>query len=196
MSRERCRKSTCHIYVSSDCVDCVEFWYTFGHPSSKHCSHGTYGVLQHVRTRTPHFYISGTVISIAFKFGVQIEGPWVGGFHTSARVWPCTCARADRTSISQKRLERLHSKLVFQITSDAYHLCYLAQGECHRSNAACRHSITQGLGWINDTGWVTRHLPPVCVCGVEGILISLMYQMFGHHTAWTIPIMKLMKVSF
>ena len=51
-------------------TDWAETWYTARHPTDNSCLWVIFGVLQHVRTCTPRFYISRTAEPIALKFGM------------------------------------------------------------------------------------------------------------------------------
>ena len=69
------------------------------------------GVTMHVRTCTPHFYISGTAEPIAPKFGMYVPSgqlvkwlPHINGGVTIARAHVHTL---DTTYISRERLNRL-----------------------------------------------------------------------------------------
>ena len=66
----------------------------------------------HVRTCRPRFCISGTAWPIEFNFGVWVGGHQLGAYHKSWVGYLCTCARAHRASVSQKRLDWLCSNLV------------------------------------------------------------------------------------
>ena len=69
----------------------------------------------HVRTCRPRFCISGTAWPIEFNFGVWVSSPYLSAFHKSWVGYLCTCARADRASVSQERLGRLSSILVCEL---------------------------------------------------------------------------------
>ena len=73
------------------------------------------GVSLHMRTCRPRFCISGTDRPIGFNFGVSVGGHELGAQHKSRVGYLCTCARADRTSVSQERLGRLGSILVCEM---------------------------------------------------------------------------------
>ena len=51
-------------------TDLAETWYTARHSTDNSCLWVIFGVLQHVRTCTPRFYISRTAEPIAPKFGM------------------------------------------------------------------------------------------------------------------------------
>ena len=73
------------------------------------------GVSLHVRTCTPRFCISQTARPIEFKFGVWVSSHYLSAFHKSWVGYLCTCARADRVSVSQERLGRLSPFLVCEL---------------------------------------------------------------------------------
>ena len=68
-----------------------------------------------MRTCRPRFCISGTAWPIEFNFGVWVSSPYLCVFHKSWVGYLCTCARADRASVSQERLGRLSSILVCEL---------------------------------------------------------------------------------
>ena len=68
-----------------------------------------------MRTCTPRFCISQTAWPIVFKFGVWVSSHYLSAFQKSWVGYLCTCARADRASVSQERLGRLSSILVCEL---------------------------------------------------------------------------------
>ena len=78
-------------FLGNSWADCVEIWYALGSPLAT-----AYAVV----TR---FCISQTARPIVFKFGVWISSHYLSAFHKSWVGYLCTCARADRTSVSQER---------------------------------------------------------------------------------------------
>ena len=103
------------LFLGNGWVDCVEIWYALGNPLATAYAVVTDGVSLHVRTCTPRFCISQTARPIVFKFGVWVSSRYQSAFHKSWVGYPCTCARADRTSVSQERLGRLGSILVCEL---------------------------------------------------------------------------------
>ena len=93
----------------------VEIWYALGNPLVTAYAVVTDGVSLHVRTCRPRFCISGTAWPIEFNFGVWVSSPYLSPFHKSWVGYLCTCARADRASVSQERLGRLSSILVCEL---------------------------------------------------------------------------------
>ena len=110
-----CHKcSACCISVTG-WVDCVEIWHALRDPLATAYAVVTDGVSLHVRTCTPRFCISQTARPIVFKFGVWVSSHYLSAFHKSWVGYLCTCARADRASVSQERLGRLSSILVCEL---------------------------------------------------------------------------------
>ena len=103
------------LFLGNGWVDCVEIWYALGNPLATAYAVVTDGVSLHVRTCTPRFCISQTARPIVFKFGVWVSGHYLSAFHKSWVGYLCTCARADRTSVSQERLGQLRSILVCEL---------------------------------------------------------------------------------
>ena len=103
------------LYLDNGWADCVEIWYAIGAPLVAVHAVVTGGVSLHVRTCPPRFCISGTAWPIDFNFGVRVDGYKLGAFHKSWVRYLCTCARADRASVSQERLGRLNSILVCEL---------------------------------------------------------------------------------
>ena len=93
-------------------ADFVEIWYALGNPLVTAYAVVTAGVSPHVRTCRRRFCISRTAWPIEFNFGVWVLSPYLSAFHKSWVGYFCTCARADRASVSQERLGRLCSNLV------------------------------------------------------------------------------------
>ena len=100
------------LFLGNGWADCVEIWYALGNPLVTAYAVVTDGVSLHVRTCTPRFCISQTARPIVFKFGVWVSSHYLSAFHKSWVGYLCTCARADRASISQELLDRLCSNLV------------------------------------------------------------------------------------
>ena len=100
------------LFLGNGWADCVEIWYALGNPLVTAYAVVTDGVPLHVRTCTPRFCISQTARPIVFKFGVWVSSHYLSAFHKSWVGYLCTCARADRASISQELLDRLCSNLV------------------------------------------------------------------------------------
>ena len=100
------------LFLGNGSADFVEIWYALGHPLVTAYAIVTDGVSLHVRTCRPRFCISGTAWPIEFNFGVWVGGHELGACHKSWVRYLCTCARADRASVSQERLGRLCSNLV------------------------------------------------------------------------------------
>ena len=100
------------LFLGNGWADCVEIWYALENPLATAYAVVTDGVSLHVRTCTPRFCISQTARPIVFKFGVWISSHYQSAFHKSWVGYLCTCARTDRTSVSQERLDRLCSYLV------------------------------------------------------------------------------------
>ena len=103
------------LFLGNGWADCVEIWYALGNPLAIAYAVVTDGVSLHVRTCTPRFCISQTARQIVFKFVVWVSSPYLSAFHKSWVGYLCTCARADRTSVSQERLGRLSSILVCEL---------------------------------------------------------------------------------
>ena len=89
--------------------------HTLGNPLVTAYAVVTDGVSLHVRTCRLRFCISGTAWPIEFNFGVWVSSPYLSAFHKSWVGYLCTCARADRASVSQERLDRLSSILVCEL---------------------------------------------------------------------------------
>ena len=103
---------TALLYLRNGLADWVQFW-CVGFESIPKCFPQVMGwVSLHVRTCRPRFCISGTARPIEFNFGVWVGGHELGAYHKSWVGYLCTCARAHRTSVSQKRFDRLCSNLV------------------------------------------------------------------------------------
>ena len=100
------------LFLGNGWADCVEIWYALGNPLVTAYAVVTDGVSLHVRTCRPRFCISGTAWPIEFNFCVWVSSPYLSAFHKSWVGYLCTCARADRASVSQKRLDRLCSNCV------------------------------------------------------------------------------------
>ena len=100
------------LFLGNGWADFVEIWYALGSPLVTAYAVVTDGVSLHVRTCRPRFCISGTAWPIEFNFGVWVSSPYLSAFHKSWVGYLCTCARADRASVSQERLGRLSSILV------------------------------------------------------------------------------------
>ena len=100
------------LYLGNGWADFVEIWHALGNPLVTAYAVVTDGISLHVRTCTPRFCISQTARPIVFKFGVWVSAHYLSAFHKSWVGYLCTCARADRASISQERLDRLCSNLV------------------------------------------------------------------------------------
>ena len=66
-------------------------------------------------TPTPRFCISERAWSIVLIFGMWVGGHYLSAFHKSWVGYLCTCARADRPSVSQERLGRLSPILVCEL---------------------------------------------------------------------------------
>ena len=103
------------LFLGNGWADFVEIWYALGNPLATAYAVVTDGVSLHVRTCTPRFCISQTARPIVFKFGVQVSSHYQSAFHKSWGGYLCTCARADRTSVSQERLGQLSSILVCEL---------------------------------------------------------------------------------
>ena len=78
-----------------------------------------------------------TARPIGFNFGVWDGGHELGASHKSWVGYLCTCARADRTSVSQDRLGRLCSNLVYGLGVTKYVL-----STSHGWNGASLHMRT------------------------------------------------------
>ena len=100
------------LFLGNGWANFVEIWYALGNPLVTAYTVVTDGVSLHVRTCRPRFCISGTAWPIEFNFGVWVSSPYLSVFHKSWIGYLCTCARADRASVSQERLGRLSSILV------------------------------------------------------------------------------------
>ena len=98
----------------------------------------------HVRTCRPRFCISGTAWPIEFNFDVWVGGHELGAYHKSWVGYLCTCARAHRTSVSQKRLDRLCSNLV----------CGLG---------VTKYVLSTSQGWVGHLCTCARALPSPCL---------------------------------
>ena len=103
------------LFLGNGWADCVEIWHAIGNPLATAYAVVTDGVSLHVRTCTPRFCISQTARPIVFKFGVWVSSHYESAFHKSWVGYLCTCARTDRTSVSQERLGRLSSILVCEL---------------------------------------------------------------------------------
>ena len=109
----RAHVQTALLYLRNGLADWVQFW-CVGFESIPKCFPQVMDwVSLHVRTCRPRFCISGTAWPIEFNFGVWVGGHELGAYHRSWVGYLCTCARAHRTSVSQKRLDRLCSNLVW-----------------------------------------------------------------------------------
>ena len=97
------------LFLGNGWADCVEIWSARGNLLSTAYAVVTDGVSLHVRTSTPRFCVSQTIV---FKFGVWVSSHYLSAFHKSWIGYLCTCARADRASVSLERLGRLCSNLV------------------------------------------------------------------------------------
>ena len=100
------------LFLGNGWADFVEIWYALGNPLVTAYALVTDGVSLHVRTCRPRFCNSGAAWPIEFNFGVWVSSPYLSAFHKSWVGYLCTCARADRASVSQERLGRLCSNLV------------------------------------------------------------------------------------
>ena len=103
------------LFLGNGWADFVEIWYTLGNPLVTAYAVVMDGVSLHVRTCRPRFCISGTAWPIELNFGVWVSSPYQSAFHKSWVGYICTCARADRASVSQERLDRLSSILVCEL---------------------------------------------------------------------------------
>ena len=103
------------LFLGNGWADCVEIWYAPGNPLATAYAVVTDGVSLHVRTCTTRFCISQTARPIVFKFGVWVSSQYLSALRKSWAGYLCTCARADRTSVSQERLGRLSSILVCEL---------------------------------------------------------------------------------
>ena len=103
------------LFLGNGWPDFVEIWYALGNPLVTAYAVVTDGVSLHVRTCRPRFCNSGTAWPIEFNFGVWVSSPCLSAFHKSWVGYLCTCARADRASVSQERLGRLSSILVCEL---------------------------------------------------------------------------------
>ena len=103
------------LFLGNGWADFVEIWYALGNPLVTAYAVVTDGVSLHVRTCRPRFCISGTAWPIEFNFGVWVSSPYLSAFHKSWVGYLCTCACADRASVSQERLGRLSSILVCEL---------------------------------------------------------------------------------
>ena len=103
------------LFLGNGWADYVEIWYALGSLLATAYAVVTDGVSLHVRTCTPCFCISQTARPVAFKFGVRVSSHYLSAFHKSWVEYLCTCARADRASVSQERLGRLSSILVCEL---------------------------------------------------------------------------------
>ena len=103
------------LFLGNSSADFVEIWYALGKPLVTAYAVVTDGVPLHVRTCRPRFCISGTAWPIEFNFGVWVSSPYLSAVHNSWVGYLCTCARADRASVSQERLGRLSSVLVCEL---------------------------------------------------------------------------------
>ena len=58
------------LYLENDWTDCADIWHVASGQLVMRLPHVYGGVTMHVRTCTPHFYISGTAEPIALRFGI------------------------------------------------------------------------------------------------------------------------------
>ena len=125
------------LYLRNGSAVWVQFWCVSWGSWTRRLTQVKGGVSLHVRTCRPHFCISGTARPIGFNFGVWDGGHELGASHKSLVGYLCTCARADRTSISQDRLGRLCSNLVCGLWVTKYVL-----STSHGWNGASLHMRT------------------------------------------------------
>ena len=128
---------TALLYLRNGSADWVQFWCVSWGSWTRRLTQVKGGVSLHVRTCRPHFCISGTARPIGFNFGVWDGGHELGASHKSWVGYLCTCARADRTSVSQDRLGRLCSNLVYGFGVTKYVL-----STSHGWNGASLHMRT------------------------------------------------------
>ena len=128
---------TALLYLRNGSADWVQFWYVSWGSWTRCLTHVMGGVSLHVRTCRPRFCISGTARPIGFNFGVWDGGHELGASHKSWVGYLCTCARADRTYVSQDRLGRLCSNLVCGLGVTKYVL-----STSHGWNGASLHMRT------------------------------------------------------
>ena len=105
----------CLLFLGNGWANFVEIWYALGNPLVTAYGVVTVGVSLLVRTCRPRFCISGTAWPIELNFDVWVSSPYLSAFHKSWVGYICTCARADRASVSQERLDRLSSILVCEL---------------------------------------------------------------------------------
>ena len=58
------------LYLENGWTDCADIWHVASGQLVMRLPHVYGGVTMHVRTCTPHFYISGTAEPIALRFGI------------------------------------------------------------------------------------------------------------------------------
>ena len=58
------------LYLENGWTDCADIWHVASGQLVMWLPHVYGGVTMHVRTCTPHFYISGTAEPIALRFGM------------------------------------------------------------------------------------------------------------------------------
>ena len=162
----RAHVQTALLYLRNGSADWVQFWCVSWGSWTRRLTQVKGGVSLHVRTCRPHFCISGTARPIGFNFGVWDGGHELGASHKSWVGYLCTCARADRTSVSQDRLGRLCSNLVCGLGVTKYVL-----STSHGWNGASLHMRTctppptpSGSDWpilLKFDVWIeTQWLPP------------------------------------
>ena len=112
---------TAFLYLRNGLTDCVQIWHV-GWRSLTKCLPQVISVVHlHVRTCAPLSHKcsacrhSVTVGPIALKFGMHFETHSLQLMQQSQVGYLCTCARADRASVSQERLGRLGSILVREL---------------------------------------------------------------------------------
>ena len=109
---------TALLYLRNGLTDCVQIWYVGWGSLTKCLPQVISGVHLHVRTCASLSHTcsacrhSVTVRPIALKFGMHMETHSLQLMQQSRVGYLCTCARADRASVSQERFDRLCSNLV------------------------------------------------------------------------------------
>ena len=148
------------LFLGNGWADFLEIWYALGNPLVTAYAVVTDGVSLHVCTCRPRFCISGTAWPIEFNFGVWVSSPYLSAFHKTWVGYLCTCARADRASVSQERLGRLSSILVCELGSWARCLPQVMGGvSLHVRTCTPRFCISE-TAWpiVFKFGmWVGRH---------------------------------------
>ena len=178
------------LFLGNGWADCVEIWYALGNFLSTAYAVVMDGVSPHVRTCTPRFCISQTTRPILFKFGVWVSNHYRSAFHKSWVGYLCTCARADRASVSQEPLGRLSSILVCELGVMNYVLNTIhgwgisARAHVYTALLYLRNDLTDCVQiWYVDWRSLSKCVPQVmggvghlCTCALRTCTPISVYQ--------------------